>query len=76
MGIRYYVQFQSAVAARSSICCIPIAISKFRWGVVISATWSVMLCVVGGSADSGVCVRAIFMPSSCKCCSWLSAQQF
>ena len=53
------VQFLSSGAARFSMCCSPIAVSNFCWGVVMSATWSVMLCVVGGSADSEVGVRLI-----------------
>ena len=39
------------------------------------ARCSVMLCVVGGSIDSGVGVRAIYMLSSSSCSCRLSAQQ-
>ena len=43
---------------------------------MIPARCSVMLCVVGGSVDSGVGVKVISMPNSSRCCSRLSAQQF
>ena len=56
--------------------CSPIAVSSFCWGAVKPAKWSVTLCVVGGSVDSGDGVRAISMPSSSRCCSRHSAQPF
>ena len=54
-------------------------VSLLLWAVflsfVTSARWSTMLCVVGGTSDSGVGARTISMPSSSKCCRRLSAQQ-
>ena len=70
MRIRYWCP------ALSSMCCIPITVNSFCWGIFMSGRCSVMLCVVGGSADSGVGVKAISMPSLSMCCSRLGAQQF
>ena len=69
------VQFLFSGAARSSMCWIPIVVSSFCWSLVMPARCSVLLCVVVGSVDSAVGVRAISMLSSSSCCSRLSAQK-
>ena len=58
------------------MCCSPIAITNICWAVVMPGRCSLMLCAFGGFADSGVGVKVISMPSSSRCCSRLSAQQF